>query len=136
MLKSSPSHGTVLLVDDYPSGLLVGKIMIEHFGYKVETATCGLEAVEKVRLRLKPFMVILMDINMPDISGLEATKIIRELEKTRDERNIIYAVTAHALDGDRERCLEAGMNDYIIKPIHFDFLAQKLSALDKLTCVA
>jgi len=105
--------------------------MIEHLGYAVELASCGQEAIEKVRAATGPFMAILMDVKMRDMDGFEATKSIRKLEQEKGYSNTIIAVTAHALAGDRESCLEAGMNDYISKPIHPDILAQKLAALAK-----
>jgi len=111
--------------------MLVGALMIEHLGYSVETASCGADAVEKVRAATGPFLAILMDVKMRDMDGFEATKSIRKLEREKGYSNTIIAVTAHALAGDRERCLEAGMNDYISKPIHPDILAQKLAALAK-----
>jgi len=116
--------------------MLVSTMMIEHLGYAVETADCGLEAIEKVRVATRPFMAILMDVNLQDMNGLETTKIIRSLEQEKGFSNTIIAVTAHALAGDRERCLEAGMNDYISKPIHPDILAQKLAALATTMCAA
>jgi CheY-like chemotaxis protein len=131
MSRSSPTLPAILLVEDYPPGMLVGALMIEHLGYAVETASCGQEAIEKVRAAPKPFMAIMMDVQMRDMDGFEATKTIRALESGKGFSNIIIAVTAHALAGDRERCLEAGMNDYISKPIHPDILAQKLAALAK-----
>ena len=124
-----PSLGTVLLVDDYPSGVLVGTLILEHLGYAVQTASSGREAIEKVRHATRPFLAILMDIKMHDIGGFEATKTIRILEREKGYCNTIIAVTAHALAGDRERCIDAGMNDYISKPIHPDILAHKLAAL-------
>lgn len=137
MITSSSSPLTVLLVEDYPAGMLVGTLMIEHLGYAVETADCGKEAIEKVRTAAKPFMAILMDVEMHGgMDGIEATKTIRTLERERGYSNTIIAVTAHALAGDRERCLEAGMNDYISKPIHPDILAQKLAVLAKARCNA
>ncbi len=119
----------ILVVEDYPAGMLVSTMMIEHLGYTAEAATCGREAIEKVRASTKPFMAILMDIQLHDMDGFEATKIIRRLEHERGLFSPIIAVTAHALAGDRERCMEAGMNDYISKPIHPVILAQKLAAL-------
>ena len=116
--------------------MLVSTMMIEHLGYAVETADCGLEAIEKVRLATRPFMAILMDVQMQGMNGFEATKIIRELEKAKGFSNTIIAVTAHALAGDRRRCLEVGMNDYISKPIHPDILAQKLAVLAQAKCSA
>src|SRR5271170_4874100 len=129
MSISSPHLPTVLLVEDYPPGQLVGTLMLEHLGYAVETASCGQEAIEKVQAATRPFMAILMDLQMCDMGGFEATKSIRALEKEKGFSNTIIAVTAHALAGDRERCLEAGMNDYISKPIHPDILAHKLAVL-------
>ena len=131
MTTSSPNPLTILLVEDYPAGMLVGTLMIEHLGYAVEAASCGREAIEKVRAAAKPFMAILMDVSMHDMDGFETTKIIRKLEQEKGFFNTIIAVTAHALAGDRERCLEAGMNDYISKPIHPVILAQKLAVLAK-----
>jgi len=129
MSPSLTSQGTVLLVEDYLPGILVGTLMIEHLRYKVETASSGKEAIEKVRDAGCAYMAILMDIQMHDMDGFEATAIIRKLEQEKGYCNTIIAVTAHALAGDRQRCLNVGMNDYISKPIHPDILAQKLAAL-------
>ncbi len=129
MSASPASYGTVLLVEDYPAGMLVSTMIIEHLGYAVEGATSGLEAVEKVRAATKPFMAILMDVQMQGMDGFAATKIIRALEREKGWFHPIIAVTAHALAGDRQRCIDAGMNDYLSKPIHPDMLAQKLAAL-------
>ena len=129
MNTSTPCQPIVLLVDDYPSGLLVSTMMIEHLGYTVVALSSGKEVIEKVRSSTEPFMAIMMDVNMGDMDGFEATKIIREIEQEKGYSNTIIAVTAHALLGDRERCLEAGMNDYISKPIHPDILKQKLIEL-------
>lgn len=121
----------VLLVDDYPAGMMVSTMMIEYLGYAVEAVSSGGEAVEKVRASTRPYMAILMDINLPDMDGIETTKIIRSLEEERNYRNTIIAVTAYALAGDHRRCLEAGMDDYIAKPIHPDILAHKLAEIAK-----
>ncbi|MFZ5932329.1 MAG: response regulator [Pseudomonadota bacterium] len=122
---------SVLLVEDYPASVLVGTMMLEHLGYTVETALSGQEAIDKVRAASAPFMVILMDVQMPGMDGFTAMKHIRELERQKGYRNIIIAVTAQALAGDRERCLAAGMDDYISKPISPDILAKTLTALAK-----
>ena len=136
MVTTSPHAATVLLVDDYPPGLLVGTLMLEYLGYQVEGITCGQEAIDKVRAATIPYVAILMDIQMPDMNGFEATKRIRAIETEKGYTNVIIAVTAHAMTGDRERCLQAGMNDYISKPIHPDILAQKLVELNKASKVA
>lgn len=120
---------SVLLVEDYPAGIMVGTMMLEHLGYAVETAACGQEAIEKVRAASMPFLAILMDIQMPDMDGFAATKHIRALEQAKGYRNTIIAVTAQALAGDRERCLAQGMDEYISKPIRPDILARILAPL-------
>ena len=120
---------SVLLVEDYPAGTLVGVMMLEHLGYAVETAACGQEAIEKVRASSKPFLAILMDVQMPDMDGFAATKCIRTLEQEKGFRNTIIAVTAQALAGDRERCLTQGMDDYISKPLRPAILAKMLAEL-------
>lgn len=120
---------SVLLVEDYPASVLVGTMMLEHLGYTVETASSGPEAIEKVGAANKPFMAILMDVQMPGMDGFEAMRLIRELEREKGCRNIIIAVTAQALTGDRERCLAAGMDDYISKPISPAILEKKMAAL-------
>jgi two-component system sensor histidine kinase/response regulator len=129
MTISKPYAPTILLVDDYPAGLLVGTMLLEHLGYNVEVVTSGEEAIEKVRATTTPFMAILMDVNMEGMDGFAAIKIIREIEQEKGYSNTIIAVTAHAQDGDRSYCLDAGMNDYISKPIQADILEQKLKEL-------
>jgi len=129
--KAVSQQKIILLVEDYPAGMLVGTLILEHLGYKVETADSGHAAIEKLLTAPQHFLAILMDVQMQDIDGFEATKIIRELEfkGTLTQENIIIAITAHALAGDRDRCLKAGMNDYISKPLHPDILAKKLALL-------
>jgi len=70
-----------------------------------------------------------MDVQMPNMNGLEATASIRKLEKTSDRHTPILALTAHALEGDRERCIDAGMDDYLSKPIHTKDLLAKINTL-------
>lgn len=131
MSPSSTGGTTVLLVEDHPAHVLIGTLVLEQIGYAVETATCGREAVEKVRASTQPFMAILMDVQMEEMDGFETTKIIRDLEVEKGHYNIIIAITAHAMAGDRERCLAAGMDDYLSKPIFQDILANKLAVLAK-----
>lgn len=121
----------ILLIEDYPPSMLVSTLMIEYLGYAVEPASCGSDAIDKVRTASVPFMAILMDVEMCGMNGFETTAAIRALEREKGYCNTIIAVTAHTLAGDRKRCLEAGMNDYISKPIHPTILAQKLAALAK-----
>jgi two-component system sensor histidine kinase/response regulator len=81
----------------------------------VDLASSGREALERVGK--ERFDLILMDLHMPDMDGLEATAMIREQEKQHGGRTPIVALTAYTMKGDRERCLEAGMDNYINKPI-------------------
>ena len=90
-------------------------ILLDELGLSSDIANDGLEAVEIMKLDWAKYDLILMDENMPNMNGMEATKIIREQEETK---NIpIIAVTANAIKGDREKFLEAGMDDYLSKPI-------------------
>jgi CheY-like chemotaxis protein len=100
--------------------------MLEKQGHRVVTAENGRLALE--RHRCESFDVILMDVQMPEMDGLEATRRIREEEGVSGRRIPIIALTAHALVGDRERCLEAGMDAYVTKPIR---AAQLFSAIQR-----
>jgi CheY-like chemotaxis protein/HPt (histidine-containing phosphotransfer) domain-containing protein len=89
--------------------------LLNKHGHEVVVANTGIEAV--ARATQETFDVVLMDVQMPELDGLEATRQIRQQEKSTGRRAPIVALTAHALVGDRERCLEAGMDDYLSKPI-------------------
>jgi CheY-like chemotaxis protein len=92
---------------------------LKKLGYQVRLTSNGKEAIEQL-LREK-FSLVLMDCQMPVLDGYAATQQIRGLDN--DTRNItIIAMTANAMEGDREKCLEAGMNDYLAKPIKLDVL--------------
>ncbi len=113
----------VLLVEDNPVNQKLAKIMLSKAGYHVETADNGEVAIEKFTASPDDFDVIFMDIQMPLVDGLAATKIIRE----KGFRTVpIIAMTAHAMKGDRERCLDSGMNDYITKPIKREIVFEAL----------
>jgi len=115
----------VLLVDDNSTNRLVGNQLLTAAGHDVTVASSGRGAVEAAAER--PFDVILMDISMPEMDGLEATRLIRA-ESRHNRETPIVALTAHAVVGDRERFLAAGMNDYLSKPIR---LANLKAGLDK-----
>jgi PAS domain S-box-containing protein len=108
------TKGRILLADDSPANQMVAMAMIRDSGCSVDTANNGLEAVEAVRTL--PYDLVLMDISMPEMDGLEATAAIRSLPGDKGRVPVI-AMTAHAIVGDREKFLQAGMNDYISKPI-------------------
>src|SRR5205085_2723035 len=93
---------------------------LEQRGHEVVVADNGREAVRA--WERTPFDLVLMDVQMPEMGGFEATALIREKEKTAGRHTPIVALTAHAMKGDRERCLAAGMDDYLAKPIRVDEL--------------
>ena len=90
--------------------------LLSRLGHEVTVAPDGQAAVDAYRRQ--PFDLILMDVQMPVLSGYDATRAIRQIEQTTGTHIPIVAMTARAMKGDRERCLEAGMDDYLSKPIH------------------
>jgi two-component system sensor histidine kinase/response regulator len=115
---------TVLLAEDNAVNQQLAVKLLEKAGHKVVLAGHGREAVDKHATERCD--VVLMDVQMPGMDGLEATALIRERERTTGTRIPIIAMTANALKGDRERCLEAGMDDYLTKPIRRDALFDAL----------
>jgi signal transduction histidine kinase/CheY-like chemotaxis protein len=109
----------ILLAEDNPVNSLLAQKILTSAGHEVYAVTDGRLAV--AALRLRSFDVVLMDVNMPEMDGFEATRQIRELGE-KGEQIPILALTALAIKGDRERCLAAGMNDYISKPFRRDEL--------------
>ncbi|MFT3996500.1 MAG: response regulator [Asticcacaulis sp.] len=119
----------VLIVEDYQPNALVATLMLEEMGYEADAASSGTEALDRLQEADAGYHAILMDVQMHDMDGFETTRRIREIEAAGALRNRIIGVTAHALAGDRERCLEAGMDDYLSKPIQPALLAQKLDVV-------
>ena len=117
----------ILLVEDNPINRRVGVALLQKLGHSVDVAANGKQAVEQVRV--KPYDVILMDVEMPEMDGLEATTAIRTLERGTGKRIPIVAMTAHALTGYREHCIAAGMDGYISKPVSLDQLANQLQTI-------
>ncbi|MFI5177647.1 MAG: response regulator [Vicinamibacterales bacterium] len=107
----------ILLAEDNAVNRTLATRALEKRGHHVETATNGLVALEKMASAAQPFDLVLMDVQMPEMDGLSATVAIRQRERVSGGRVPIVAMTAHALIGDRERCLESGMDDYLSKPI-------------------
>jgi len=114
----------VLVAEDNPVNQAVAKAMLEKMGQKVTIASNGTEAVKLAATGTFP--LIFMDVQMPDIDGLEATRLIRE-HTSNPLVPVIVAMTANALEGDREKCIAAGMNDYISKPVSEAAFAGQLS---------
>ncbi len=104
----------ILLAEDNPINQIVATSILDEMAYKADVAENGREVIEM--LRKKPYHVIFMDMQMPEMDGLEATRRIRE-EFPADRQPVIIAMTANAMDSGKQECLAAGMNDYISKPI-------------------
>lgn len=118
-------HGTrVLVVEDNEVNQVVISRMLENLGCQVELASTGKQAVEKTSQ--SDYALVLMDVNLPEIDGFEATRQIR-LREDKAKHLPIVAVTAHAMRGDRQRCLSAGMDDYMSKPIDIANIAKAVS---------
>jgi PAS domain S-box-containing protein len=122
----------VLLAEDNDINALLAARMIERCGCSVERAMNGRAAVEALRATLdhgaRPFDLILMDVLMPEVDGLEATRLITQLfEDAKQQRPPIVALTANAFSEDRQRCLDGGMDDYLAKPFEPDDLEMVLA---------
>ncbi|MEQ9238692.1 PAS domain S-box protein [Coleofasciculus sp. E2-BRE-01] len=115
---------SILLVEDVAVNQKVARQMLQRLGYRADVANNGQEALES--LRRKSYQVVFMDVQMPEMDGLEATRRIRA-EWSSACQPWIIAMTAHAMQGDREQCLQVGMNDYISKPIRPEALVQVLT---------
>ena len=115
----------VLLAEDNPVNQTLAIHLLKAMGHSVRLAHNGIEAV--ARYRLEPFDLICMDLQMPQMGGIEATAEIRRLEDERGTHTPVIALTAHAMQGDRERCLEAGMDGYVSKPVRRDDLRQEIA---------
>lgn len=113
----------ILLAEDNAVNQKVALHLLGRMGYKADVAANGLEVLQAVERQ--PYDVVLMDMQMPEMDGLEATHTI-QTQWPAEQRPWIIAMTASALQGDRERCLEAGMNDYVSKPVHPEELAEAL----------
>lgn len=113
----------ILIVDDNDINQMVVKKILERQGFDCDIANNGEEAVMAVRN--ESYACIFMDCQMPVLDGYEATKIIRQLENGLSHR--IIAMTANVIQGDREKCLESGMDDYLPKPIDFEKMFKMLS---------
>ena len=163
-LREEMKHSVrILLAEDNPVNQKLAKMILTKAGYQVEVANNGLEAVEKYRATPDDFDLIFMDVQMPEMDGLKATQEIRKFETAAPQQQSsipstqpatqpagkssianlpssiqrvpIVAMTAHAMKGDREKCLEAGMDDYITKPLKreivFEILEEQVFGLKR-----
>ena len=121
--RNAPA-GRVLLAEDNLINQRVAIRMLEKLGYQPDVATNGLEVL--AALREQHYDIVLMDIQMPEMDGLEATRNILQTYPARADRPWIIALTANAMEGDRQTCLDAGMDDYISKPMRIEQISQSI----------
>jgi two-component system, sensor histidine kinase and response regulator len=121
----------ILLAEDNIVNMKLALRLLEKLGYQADSVSNGREAIEA--LEKTSYDLVLMDVQMPVMDGFEAVQQIRKIERKSKKENgarpplPIIAMTAHAMKGDRERCIEAGMNDYVSKPIDPKELAEKIA---------
>jgi len=117
----APSSAKILIVEDHPDNREISVLLLNSLGYQPDAVGGGQECLDRVAQQ--DYDIILMDCQMAGLDGYETTRRLRELEGDR-RHTIIIAVTAHAMKGDREKCLEAGMDDYMSKPLMEEDLAE------------
>jgi signal transduction histidine kinase/ActR/RegA family two-component response regulator len=125
--EPTPSETHILLVEDNATNQRIALYMLQRQGYQVVVASNGVEALAK--LEQDDFHVVLMDCQMPEMDGFEATRRIRARERETGAHIPIVALTANVMVGDRERCLDAGMDEYLGKPINAEQLRSMVEAV-------
>lgn len=124
--QETDSNARLLVVDDHPVNAKVMKKLLKKMYFtQINTAKSGKEALEKIEN--DHYDIVFMDCQMPDMDGYEATRILRGNEEGKDTHQLVIAMTANAMEGDKEKCLQAGMDDYISKPIKLEKLSSLLS---------
>ena len=124
--EAQKQRARILLAEDNVTNQLVAVKILERLGYRADVVANGLEVLSA--LKNIPYDLVLMDVQMPEMDGFQATQKIRSPHsEVRNHQIPIIAMTAHAMQGDRERCLDAGMNDYVTKPISRQALADALA---------
>lgn len=126
-IRESKHRFKILLAEDNPVNQRLAVRMLQKMGHIVSVAHNGRQALQAVED--EQFDLVLMDIQMPELDGLESTAAIREKEKPSGRHIPIIAMTAHAMTGDRERCLQAGMDGYVSKPINANELSETMMHL-------
>jgi CheY-like chemotaxis protein len=122
----------VLLAEDNVMNQRLALRILAKWGCRAEAVANGIEAIHE--LERIHYDVVLMDCQMPEMDGFEATAVIRSRESGTERRTPIFAMTANAMVGDRERCLEAGMDGYVAKPIRLPELMQALVSAKAMAC--
>jgi len=130
-LQSTDTKLRILLAEDNRVSQMLARRLLEKHGHSVAVARTGRDALEAVEHQ--KFDLVLMDVQMPEIDGLEATAAIREKEKISGEHLPIIAMTAMVMAGDRERCLAAGVDGYISKPITAQELLKEIQRVRTMT---
>ena len=115
---------TVLIIDDDSRNIFALKAVLKSKGFNVQSASSANEGLRMLR-KDEGIKIILLDMMMPDMDGYETLGVIRSDEKLSD--TTVFAVTAQAMTGDREKCLEAGANEYVSKPVDVDLLFELLN---------
>ena len=118
---------SVLLAEDNRINQKVAVSLLDKLGHRVDVAANGAEALAKVESNF--YDLVLMDVQMPEMDGLSAVREIRQRERATGRHLPVIALTAHAMQGDAERCLEAGMDSYLPKPINPQQLAEAIEVL-------
>jgi len=128
--KSAPNKRVlrILLAEDNPTDQEITGKMLKMLGHCVDTVENGAEAVAAAGR--VDYDLFIMDVQMPEMDGFETARAIRKLWPSGDQPKII-AITAYALKGDREKCLDAGMDDYISKPVKLDDLEEMLAKIEE-----
>ncbi|TCP63715.1 signal transduction histidine kinase [Heliophilum fasciatum] len=124
LMEEQRQKPTILVVEDNSIDQLLIKVQLRKLGYTVHCVKDGQEALQA--LEQQSFVLVLMDCQMPNMDGLTATQLIRQKEREKNTHVPIIAMTAHAMEEDRQRCLQAGMDDYMSKPIKFEGLKTML----------
>jgi CheY-like chemotaxis protein len=122
----------VLVVDDVATNRLVARALLERIGHRAELATGGAEAIEAVTSAARggqPFDLVLMDLAMPEMDGLEATRRLRALPLSDGCNVPVVALTAGVFDSDNAACREAGMSGYLAKPVTIEALTVELARI-------
>ncbi|NIP55517.1 MAG: response regulator, partial [Phycisphaerae bacterium] len=119
-----PAEVRLLLAEDSKANQVIARALLERAGYRVDVVSNGQEAIEAVKKF--PYALVLMDVRMPEIDGIQATRAIRRLPEDTAQLPIL-ALTASVIKSDLDNCLQAGMNDYITKPIDRKILLEKIA---------